>query len=137
VALVGGLACALLALGLVLRWPLTVPWAALTAAAGYILSRHAHTTADGGAAVVGALLLLTAELAWWSIDDDARIPQERAVLVRRVSTLAALVVGSAAVGAFLLATAAVSAPAGIAVAALGVAAALGAAALVLRLLRAA
>lgn len=127
----------MLALGLVLRWPLTIPWAVLTAGAGYVVSRHGHATADGGAAIVGALLLLSAELAWWSLDDDARIAQERPVLVRRIATLTEFVVAAAAVSAFLLAAAAVSAPAGIAVAALGVAAAIGAAGLVLRLLRAA
>lgn len=137
VVILGLLACAVLALGLVLHWPLTVPWAVLAAGASYIVSRHGHATADGGAAVVGALLLLAAELAWWSLDDDGRIAQERPVLVRRLGTLAGIVVAAAAVSAFLLATAAVSAPAGIAVAALGVAAALGAIGLVLRLLRAA
>jgi hypothetical protein len=128
---------AVLALGLVLRWPGTVPWAVALVGTGYVLSRSGHLTVDGLSAVVGTALLLAAELASWSIEHDARIHEERAVLVRRVATLAVLVVLALLLNVVVVGAAAVAAPAGLLLAAVGVAAAVAAVAVVVRLVRAA
>ena len=81
-------------------------------------------------------LLLAAELASWSIEHDARIRSEPSLIVRRDATLAGSTAVALLVNFVLLATAAVSASAGILLAAVGVAAAVTAVAVVLRLVRA-
>ena len=129
------LALALLTLGLVLRWPTTIPWAIVIAAAGYIVTREGKDVVDGWAAVIGVLLLVAAELAAWSIEHDARIRSEPSLLARRVITLTALAAAALLVNFVLLAAAAVSASAGVLIAAVGVAAAVTAVAVVLRLVR--
>jgi hypothetical protein len=125
----------LLAAGVVLRLPAFVPWAVLLGGVGYIAGREHHTVVDGWAAVVGAALLLAAELAAWSIEHDGRIRQERSLVLRRVATLAGLVLAAALVGFVLVGAAAVSVTAGLLVTALGVAAAVASVSVVLRLLR--
>jgi hypothetical protein len=131
-----GIALFLLTLALVARWPNAVPWTVLVAATAYLTGRNGGSVVDGWAAVAGALLLLAAELASWSIDDDPRLSAERSLTVRRVVTLAALVLVALFVDFVLLATAAVSSSAGVLVAAVGVAATVAAVTLVLRLSRA-
>jgi hypothetical protein len=126
----------LLAAGITLRWPGTVPWAVLAVGAGYVLGRAGAHVVEGWAAVVGVLLLLGAELATASIEHDARIPAEWSLLRHRAATLVALLLGALFVNFLLLASAAVSAPAGVLLAAVGVAAAVTAVAVVLRLVRA-
>jgi archaellum biogenesis protein FlaJ (TadC family) len=126
----------LLALGLVLRWPMTIPWAVLLVGGGYLVAREGNAAVDGWAAVIGVLLLLSAELASWSMEHDGRIKSERALVLRRALTLGVLVAAALLVNFLLLATAGVSASAGVLLAAVGVAAAVGAVAVVLRLLRA-
>jgi hypothetical protein len=117
----------------VLRLQLAVPWAVLFAGAGYVVA-HVHDSAvDGWAAVVGAALLLAAELAAWSIATDRRIREERAVVLAQSLTVAALVVTGGAVSFLLVGAAAVSAAAGLLLTAIGVAAALAAVAVILRL----
>jgi hypothetical protein len=103
---------------------------------GYLLAREGNDIVDGWAAAIGVLLLLGAELASWSIEHDARIAAERSLVLRRVATLTALVAAALFVNFMLLATAGVSASAGVLLAAVGVAAAVAAVAVVLRLLRA-
>jgi hypothetical protein len=123
----------LLALGLVLRWPSTIPWAIAVTAAGYIATRGGEPVVDGWSAVAGVLLLLCAELASWSIEHDARIRTEPALVVRRIATIAGLCAAALLVNFILLAAAAVGSTAGVVVAAAGVAAAVTAVATVLRL----
>jgi len=101
-----------------------------------VIGREHHAVVDGWASAVGAGLLLAAELAAWSIEHDARIREERTMVVRRVLLLAALVGGAALLGFVLVAAAAVSASTGIALTAIGVAAAVASVAVMLRLLRA-
>jgi len=125
-----------LAVAIVARWPSLIPWAVLATGAGYLIGREGRAVVDGWAAVVGVLLLLSAELASWSIEHDARIRTERRLLARRIVTLAALTVAALLVNFLLLATAALSASAGILLAAAGVGAAVLAVGVVLRLLRA-
>ena len=135
-AVLGAVGAALLALGLVLRWPTTIPWAVLLAAGGYLVGRLGTSSVDGWAAVVGVLLLASAELASWSIDHDARVHAEPALVVRRVATLVTLLAGALFVNFLLLGTSSVGAPAGVLLVAVGVSAAVGALAFVLRLVRA-
>jgi hypothetical protein len=129
---VGALA---LAAGILLRFPIVVPWAVMFAGAGYVLARAHHSVVDGWAAVVGASLLLAAELAAWSIASDRRIREERALVVRQSLTMAVLVVAAGLVSFVLVGAAAVAATAGLVLTAVGVAAAVGAVAVVLRLVR--
>jgi small-conductance mechanosensitive channel len=129
-------ALALLFAGLLFRRPFTIPWSVLLVAAAYLVGREGSSVVDGLAAVVGALLLLSAELASWSIEHDARIHTERSLVVRRLAIIGSLVAGALLVDFILLGTAAVSASAGVLLAAVGVAAAVGAVSLVLRLVRA-
>jgi hypothetical protein len=134
VALAGTIvALVLLTLGLVLRWPNTIPWALVFAAAGYVVTRSGESLVDGWAAVVGVLLLLSAELASWSIEHDARIRAEPALVVRRIATIAGLAALALLTNFILLAAAAVASSAGVLLAAAGVAAAVTAVATVLRL----
>jgi hypothetical protein len=128
-AVVGALGLGLLVVGLVLRWPTTIPWAVLLVGGGYVLSRAGNSVVDG------VLLVLAAELASWSIDHDARIAAERSLILRRIATLGALVAGALLVNFLLLATAGISASSGVLLAAVGVAAAVAAVTVVLRLLR--
>jgi len=124
-----------LSLGLVLRWPSTIAWAVLLAGGAYLSARGGKASVDGWAAVIGALLLVAAELASWSIDHDARIKTEGRLLTRRLLTLGALVVVALLVNLMLLAASVVATPAGVLLAAVGVAASVTAVAVVLRLLR--
>ena len=123
-------------LGLVLRWSTTIPWSILLAGGGYLLARDGNSVVDGWAAAIGVLLLLAAELASWSIEHDARIKAEAALVRRRIATLSALVAAALLINFMLLAAAGVSASSGVLLAAVGVAAAVASVAVVLRLLRA-
>jgi hypothetical protein len=125
-----------LATGLVLRWPVAIPWAVALVGAGYLVSRSGSSLVDGWAAVLGVVLLVGAELATWSVEHDARIRSEPALLVRRAVTLAVLAVSALAVNVLLLGAAGVASSAGVLLAAVGVAAAVSAVAIVLRLVRA-
>jgi hypothetical protein len=129
----GGLV--VLAIGLVFRFPLAIPWAVLLAGAGYVLDREHHVAVDGWACLVGAALLLAAELAAWSIGHDGRIVSERRVIGLRAATIAGLVTAAALVGFLLVGAAAVSGSAGLFVTALGVAATVAATSVILRLAR--
>ena len=135
-AVAAALGLGLLVLGLVLRWPTTIPWSVLLVGGGYLLSREGNSVVDGWAAAIGVLLLLAAELASWSIDHDARIAAERSLVLRRIATLSALVATALLVNFMLLAAAGISASPGVLIAAVGVAAAVAAVSVVLRLLRA-
>jgi hypothetical protein len=121
--------------GVILRFPSLIPWSMALVASGYVVSRADHGVVDGRAAFVGTALLLAAELAAWSIGHDARIHEERDVLVRRIGGLAGLAAGSLLLGIFVVASAGFSGKAGLLAAVLGVAAAVAAVALVLRLVR--
>ena len=134
-AAVAGVGAVALVVGLVLRVSFAIPWAVLLAGSGYMVARVHHSVADGWAAIVGAALLLAAELAAWSIASDARIHEERAVVLRQSLTVGALVAGAALVSFLLVGAAAVSATAGLLLTGLGVAAAVGAVAVILRLVR--
>ncbi|HEY6961793.1 MAG TPA: hypothetical protein VI408_07900 [Gaiellaceae bacterium] len=133
-SLAGAGAFVLLA-GVALRIPLLVPWAVILAGGGYLAGREHHSVADGWAPVVGAALLLAAELASWSIEHEARIHETRTLVVRQATILVALVAGAAVVSFVLVGTAAISLSAGVLVSAVGVAAAVASIGVVVRLLR--
>jgi hypothetical protein len=132
----GVAALVLLMLGLVLRWPLTIPWFVLFAGSGYVVGRVGHSTVDGWAAAIGVLLLASAELASWSIAHDARIHAEPALVRRRLRNLGFLLTAALLVSFLLLGTSGLQTSAGVLLAAVGVTAAVGAVAVVLRLARA-
>lgn len=124
-----------LAAAVVLRTPFLVPWTVALTATGYLVGRSPHAVADPWAALVGASLLLAAELAFWSIGHDRRIREDAGLVSRRVRVLAAVVAASALVAFVLLGAAAASSSAGLLATAVGVAAAVSALALLLRLVR--
>lgn len=125
----------LLAGGIAVRFAALVPWAVAFTGIGYVVGREHHRVVDGWAALVGAALLLAAELAAWSIEHDRRIHEERAVVMRRAAAVSGLVAAAALVSFVLVGAAAVSTSTGLALTAVGVAAAVAAVSVVLRLLR--
>ena len=131
----GTLGLVVLAFAIVLRWPSLVPWAIFVTGAGYVGGRAGDNVVNGWAAAIGVLLLLAAELAIWSIEHDARITEERALTMRRIATLVFLGLTALLMNFLLLGTAAISASASVILAAAGVAAAVGALVVVLRLTR--
>jgi NO-binding membrane sensor protein with MHYT domain len=121
--------------GVLLRLPLAIGWAVGLTGASYLATRVGKHTVDGRAAVVGAALLLAAELGFAAVTRDPRIRAERRLVVRRVLTSGALVAGALLVDFLLLGAAAFSASSSVVLAAAGVAAAVAAIGVVLRLLR--
>jgi hypothetical protein len=105
----------------------------LAAGGGYLIGREGSAVVDSGAAIVGVLLLLGAELASWSIEHDGRIRAERAVVARRALTLAGLAVTALVVDLALLGTTSLPGGSGLLVAIVGVGAAIMAVGLVVRL----
>ena len=132
-----GAALALAAAALLLRWQVLIGWAVLAAGGGYLIGREGHAAVDGRAAVVGVLLLLGAELASWSIEHDKRVRAERAVVVHQAANLAGLALVALAVNAALLGVSSLPGGNGIFVTLLGIGAAVGAIAIVVRLINAA
>jgi hypothetical protein len=88
---------------------------------------------DPVAPVVGGALLVVAELAYWSVELRGKEPEDRAVVVRRLATLAALTAGAIGLGAAVLAATALPAGGGLVWNVVGVAAAVAALALIARL----
>jgi hypothetical protein len=95
-----GLAVA--AVALIGRWPALVPVGVAGVGAGYALFlRLERDTVDPRAPVVAAMLLVAAELAFWSIERrDARV--EAALVVRRILVVAVAALGAALLGSLLL-----------------------------------
>jgi hypothetical protein len=132
---IGAIGAALLAYVLVRRRDDLLPWAVVPLGIAYTLSLVLHgSSVDGGAPLVAVGLLLCAELAAWSIDEQFAIPAERAVVLARASALAALVAGSAVVATLVVALSLVPAS-GLAWTVLGAAAAVGVVALAVRVAR--
>ena len=131
--IVAALGALVLTAGVALRLPLAIPWAIALAAAGYAVGRVGHGTVDGWSPVVGAGLLLAAELAAWSIDHDRRIVSERPLVVRDAARLGVLVASAALLGLVLVGAAAVSSSAGLLITAVGVVAAVSAVGVIFRL----
>ena len=100
----GGIGVALLAAGLVLRWPsaVTAGLALVGAAYGIALAVESRPV-DRAAPVVAAVLLLAAELAWWSLELRERIAAEAGSHLRRIAFLLTLALCALALGGALLA----------------------------------
>jgi hypothetical protein len=121
----------LLAAGLAARWSgaLTVGIALLGTQQAVRLALG-HDALDEWAPLLGAALLLCAELAWWSI--EPRIPawSQPGLALRRVATILALCLVGAGLGAVLLVAAGSSLSGGVPLELAGVVAATGAVAVV-------
>jgi hypothetical protein len=129
---VGVAGCALMALALFTRWRTTFPLGLALVGTSYGVYVALRSGAvDARAPAVAAALFAAAELGFWSLE---RTPSrsERAVLVRRVATLAVTVLLTALVGSLLLVLA-TGASGGVGLEAAGVAAAVLALALIARL----
>ena len=128
--LVTVVALAVLAAGLVLSVPVTVPAAIALLGAEYVAILGFETDAiDTRAPLVAGALLAVAELAYWSLELQGPVVVEAGTSLRRIALLATLVVGVVGAGAVLLTLVEVVGAGGVAIDILGAAAALGALAL--------
>jgi len=130
VAVVGLAGLLLLVAGLAVGRGFPVGAGLAAIGASYVVSVGlAPDAIDRESPVVAAVFLLTAELAWWSLDlRVSALPS--ALLVRRVLILAGATLGALLAGAAVLATARVEPDGGVLLIAAGAAAAIGALALV-------
>lgn len=123
-------ALAVLAGGLVLRYPATVPAAITLLAAEYVGVLVFDTEAlDTRAPLVAGALLAVGELAYWSLEVRGPVVDEAGTYLRRIALLALLVVGAIGLGAVVLVVVEVVEAGGVAFDILGAAAALAALAL--------
>jgi hypothetical protein len=121
---IGGIGGALLLYGLVRRVDDMLPWPILLSGVAYAIPLFVRGRGiDEGAPLVGAGLLLSAELAAWSFDERWAIRAERAVVVARGVAVTLLVLGALAASALVLALAAAPIGGGLAWTVLGAAAA--------------
>lgn len=67
------------------------------------MSFHGQHNIDGRAPVIGGLLVLVAELAYWSLERRTPVGDEAGLHLRRAVSVLATTLGSAAVAAALLA----------------------------------
>ncbi len=133
---IDAVALAMLALGLVLRTPRLAPAAAALVAGAYAVGLVADDAPlDLRAPLYAAALLLACELALWSHALWTSTPGEPGMLARHAAWLGLLLLGSLALGAGLVTLVDVARTEGIAVDALGAAAALATVAVLLRAAR--
>jgi len=135
-AAAGGIAVALLVVGLLARMPTLVTTALVVLGAEYgaVLAIESEPL-DRGAPVVAAALFLAAELAWWSLELRARIAAEAGSYLRRLAFLLGLTIVALALGMGVLALVDVVRVGGLAVELAGAAAAVAAVALALTAMR--
>jgi hypothetical protein len=126
VAPLGIFAAALLAVALVGGWPDVVPWAVALLGAQYAASLLLRDGIDELAPFYAALLVVTAELAYWALEAQPRLGG----VLRRLASLAGVALAAAAVGAALLAVSEGGAERGFQLQLLGLAAAAATIALV-------
>lgn len=124
-----------MALALLLRSASLLPWALVALGAEYAagLALHAGSGVDTRAPLYGAGLLLAAELGYWSIARRSAAWAEPQLLAWRVLGLALLTLAAVGLGTLVLAVGAIPVGGGVALEALGVAAAVGLVALLARL----
>ncbi len=115
-----------LALALVSGWPAPIPWALASLGASYAVSLHGQRTVDGRAPLVGAALVLLAELAYWSLERRTPVGEEAGLHLRRAVSVLATTLGSAAAASILLAATSVPVGGSVTWDVLGLAAAAGA-----------
>jgi hypothetical protein len=122
-----------LAAGLALRRSTFFVWALVVLGADYALWLELGTHAlDQRAPIVGGGLLLTAELAYDSLESEVGRPESTAVLAR-VIALAGVTLGAIGAGALVLVAASIPLSGGVGLTALGVAAAVLVLAVIARL----
>jgi hypothetical protein len=125
-----GLAFVSLVAAVVLGWSPLVPLAAGLVGATYAVHLAADDPSlDARAALLGGGLLLTAELAYWSLEERERVGTEPGEFFRRLGLLLGLAMGALGAGIALLIVADLIRTGGLAIDLLGAAAA-GAALLV-------
>jgi hypothetical protein len=125
-----GVACSLVAAALVLRRPVTIPFALAVLVAPYVAMLAFEVDAlDERAPVLAGALLATSELAYWSLELRAPLADEPGTYLRRISLLALLVLGTVVGGTAILALVAGVGARGTAIDVAGAVAALGAVAL--------
>ena len=133
---VGGIGGAMLVWVLVRSFEELLPWALLCLGGAYAIGIIVRGDAlDGAAPLVGAGMLLCAELAAWSIDERHRIAAERAVVAGRAGAVGALLVASLVCGALVVSLAALPGGGGFGWTLLGAAAAVLAVSVAVRLAR--
>jgi hypothetical protein len=118
-----------LAVALVSGWAAPIPLTVVSLGASYAVSLHGHRTIDGRAPLVGAALLLVAELAYWSLERRTHVGDEAGLHLRRAVSILVMTFGSAAVAAILLAATSVPLGGSVTWDAFGLAAAAGAVAI--------
>lgn len=129
----GSAGFAALAVGLVLRRSSLFVWALVLLGADYAVWLELGTHAlDQRAPIVGGGLLLAAELAYDSLEPEVGRPEATAVLARGI-TLAAVTLVAVGAGALVLGAASVPVGGGVALTAVGAAAAVLVLALIARL----
>jgi hypothetical protein len=95
----GGAALLLLVAGLVTGEGFFVPWAIGALGSEWIVSLYLRTVMEVvTTAVIGAALLLVAELAYWSLEMRTPSRDEGRLVLRRAGAIALLVVASLGVG---------------------------------------
>lgn len=122
-AFAGATAALALCAAVFLRLPPAVPWPLF--ALGALYTPTLRGGLDGWSVAFGAGLLLTAELAYWGIDDERLVLEERVVTLRRAAAVAAVVAASLLAGLVVLVVAGASVSAGLPLTAVGTAAAVG------------
>ncbi|HEY7729378.1 MAG TPA: hypothetical protein VH950_00585 [Gaiellaceae bacterium] len=133
---IGVLAVLTLAVGLAAGWPSAIPVALALLGAEYAVFLGVDGIAvDARAPLVAAALLMTAELAYWSLELRAAIAEEAGAIARRVAFVTLLALLGMLLGAVMLALVDAAGGEGLWLEALGAAAALAALVLVLGLAR--
>ncbi len=135
VELLAALGVVLIVPALVLRRPGFVGPALALLGTAYAVSAAGRESSDQLVVVFAPLLLVGAELAYWSVESPASVRPEPVVVLRRLAAVLVLALLAAAVAAFLLASSELAVDGGVELLALGVAAATGVLALVAQLAR--
>ena len=132
----GALGLLTAAAALLLGWEGYIPVAVLLLAGEYVGSLYARGGGvDRWSLLEAVALLALGELCAWAIQLRVKVAQERAVVLARLGSLAALLAGSAAAAALVLATVGLPRARGIEWAAMGTAAAVGVLSLIAALSR--
>jgi hypothetical protein len=118
----------------VFRLPALVPWTPLGLGAIYAATLTGDPL-DGWSIAVGAGLLLSAELAYWAIDDDRRLRVEPELQLRRAASIAGVLAAGLVAGLAVVIAAGIDLGAGLPLTTAGAVAAVGLLLLVARLAR--
>lgn len=133
-ALLGAAAVLLLVLSLVATLPSLIPWPVVLLAAEYAWSLGGGDV-DTLSPLVAGVLIVIAELAYWSLELRSRTHDAERLAERRAGLIAALGIGAVALGGLVLAATSVPLGTGVTTDLVGVAAAVAALAVVATLAR--